>query len=309
MKVSIVLPLCSRQRTGWRSIESALDQDIDRGDYEIVLVLGGQSGQEAKNDPDARRFISRCETVVELGGDPERFWNRAYAYIAGSEKARGDILFFAEGHTVLEPDCVRRIIRCFEGRKNLLAAYSVPRLGSVSKIGRVVDSVSIPNFRARENDGYFAFGGQSAINRDLFLTIGNQVGMMELYAENGVGAELRKRNIPIEVITSPLSLHTNDENMEWWLALIAYLGKLNFDHFSSHHARDIGITGLKRWILARAKQRPFARFLYVVSKLVGPMLIRCSLVAYRYSRGASAGIFRLGAHITHLKGFCEAALR
>src|SRR4029453_10870556 len=50
LKISLILPLFDRRNAGWRPLESAVNQTIDRGQYEVIALVGPTFTDELAND-------------------------------------------------------------------------------------------------------------------------------------------------------------------------------------------------------------------------------------------------------------------
>ncbi len=131
LKISVILPLNDRQGTGWKSLESALAQDAPRSSYEIIAIVGGRSEQEAMSDPNARGLLERCDAVVRFHEDLDIVENRMGPCEAGVAASSGEVLYFAEGHTILHPQCCRLIAAHFAANPSSQNVrgdyYDIPR--------------------------------------------------------------------------------------------------------------------------------------------------------------------------------------
>jgi hypothetical protein len=62
-------PLFDRRTAGWKALESALGQSMDRDGYEIIVVHGRPEGDEATGDAHAQSLLQRCDAVVQFAVD------------------------------------------------------------------------------------------------------------------------------------------------------------------------------------------------------------------------------------------------
>ena len=109
MLISIIIPVFDRRSTEWKTLESALAQSLERTQYEIVTVVG----VTPHKDPHFLRLLQCCDTVVPIDADSDNAASEIHFYIAGQRAAKGDVLFFVEGHTELLPDCCANIAAYF----------------------------------------------------------------------------------------------------------------------------------------------------------------------------------------------------
>ena len=127
MKISLILPLFDRRTAEWKPLESALAQTLPREQYEIVVVVGNAFGNEPTVDAHADALLRRCDTVVRIAADPSLPENEIPFLMAGYTRSTGDLLFFMEGHTELDPDCCAMIAAHFRDNPQSRVAWA-PRI-------------------------------------------------------------------------------------------------------------------------------------------------------------------------------------
>lgn len=127
MRISLIRPLFDRRTAGWRPLETALAQSLPREQYEIVVVIGNDLGNEPAVDAHADALLHRCDAVVRIAADPSLPENEIPFLMAGCARATGDLLFFMEGHTELATDCCATIAAHFRDNPQSRIAWA-PRI-------------------------------------------------------------------------------------------------------------------------------------------------------------------------------------
>ncbi len=98
MKCSVIIPAYNSEKTITPCLESALNQDIPKDDYEVTLIDDGST--------DNTQTIAKTFAINIF---PQKNQGPAAARNSGAEKAIGDILIFTDSDCELEPDFVEKI--------------------------------------------------------------------------------------------------------------------------------------------------------------------------------------------------------
>ena len=98
MKCSVIIPAYNSEKTITPCLESALNQDMPKDEYEVTLIDDGST--------DNTRKIAKTFAVNIV---PQKNQGPAVARNNGAEKARGDILIFTDSDCELERDFVEKI--------------------------------------------------------------------------------------------------------------------------------------------------------------------------------------------------------
>ena len=101
---SIIVPLFDCRDAGTRALESALGQAFPRARYEVIVVVDARSNRAA-----LLPLLARCDSVVAVDADFAAVESEIALLDAGSSVARGEFLFFIEGHTVLATRALQQI--------------------------------------------------------------------------------------------------------------------------------------------------------------------------------------------------------
>lgn len=305
MKISIILPLSDRGDIGWKSLESALTQDASRSSYEVVAVIGGRSEQDAMADPIACALLERCDSVVRFQGDLDVVENRMHICEAGIRASSGDVVYFAEGHTILHPRCCRLIAAHFTANPSSQIVSSRYREVATSDLSRLIKLLKETRTRkGLDVFPFFSLGGQTAVRRQLFDTLYQRSLHSGIFVEVEISAFLAQNNIIVGEISEPFCDHVTSRDLDWQVNYSLMVGRAHLDQFSS-------ISTLRWWqrvIFSCANQRWLAVALFPLSHALGVLLLRTALSTSKLSDGLGIRFLLLGMRTITLAGFCEARM-
>jgi hypothetical protein len=309
MKISIILPLNDRQGIGWRSLESALAQDAPRASYEVIAVVGGRSEQEVKNDPAARALLERCDAVVRFHEDLDVVENRMGPCEAGVRASSGEILYFAEGHTILQPQCCQLIAAHFSANplSQIVTGqyYDIP-LNEVSRLINLFKERI--KRRGRETLRMISFGGQTAIRRHLFETFYRVSSRSGMFAEIDISIFIERSRIEVGKIGKPLCDHFSDRTMDWFIGWLLTTGRTHFEHFNASSTYATTMSRWKRAIFSCANRGWCAVMLFPLSYAPGVLLLRAAPALLRLSEPLALHFYSLGYRLIVVAGFCKARM-
>jgi hypothetical protein len=248
LKISVILPLNDRQGTRWKSLESALAQDAPRACYEIIAIVGGRSEQEAMNDPNARGLLERCDAVVRFHEDLDIVENRMGPCEAGVAASSGEVLYFAEGHTILHPQCCRLIAAHFAANPSSQIVrgeyYDIPR----NELSRLINLFKASRKRkGLESLPMISLGGQTAMKRELFGVFHHVSSRSGMFAEVDISIFVERNKIEVGKIGRPLCDHISDRTLEWLIGWVLKTGRTHFESFQ----RLIGLCDCSEPVEAR----------------------------------------------------------
>jgi hypothetical protein len=307
MKISIILPLNDRQGIGWKSLESALAQDAPRSSYEVIAVVGGRSEQEAMNDPNARALLERCDAVVRFHEDLDVVENRMGPCEAGVRASSGEILYFAEGHTILHPQCCQLIAAHFSANplSQIVTGqyYDIP----MSEVSRLINLFKERVKRkGRETLRMISFGGQTAIRRQLFETFYRVSSRSGMFAEIDISIFIERSRIEVGKIGKPLCDHFSDRTMDWLIGWLLTMGRTHFGHFNASSSYATSLSRWKRTIFSYANRGWCAVMLFPLSYAPGVLLLRAAPPLLRLSEPLALHFYLLGYRLIVVAGFCKA---
>jgi cellulose synthase/poly-beta-1,6-N-acetylglucosamine synthase-like glycosyltransferase len=112
-KVSIIIPAYNEEKTIKQTIESALGLDYPKGKFEIIVIDDGSKDNTLKI---ASKFKGENIKVFtkENGG-------KASAINFGLKRANGEFVVTMDADTFVQPDALKKLIRCFDNPKVMSA--------------------------------------------------------------------------------------------------------------------------------------------------------------------------------------------
>jgi hypothetical protein len=308
LKISLILPHHDRRNAGWKPLESALRQNFDRRCYEVIAVVGRPFGDEPENDPYAETLLRQCDAVVRLDEDPNRPDQEIPFLLAGYRKSSGDVLFFMEGHTELDPDCCAMIAAHFRDNPQSQVAWA-PRIHRHrTSLGLLIGMHSKHHESLARARGGFGLGANSVIARELFERLGGLEAEYARFCERVLQERLEQNEVAIGRLALPLAIHYDDMPLSQLLGIAAAAGEAKFRYYNSRRS-DAGPVAVRHWIYLLANHGACARLLRVPSRMLGTVLLRAAVVLCRVSRSIAYRLYVLGLGFADLAGFCWARIR
>lgn len=309
MKISIILPLFDRRNAGWRALESALHQQCPRELYEVVAVTGRGPEPDA-GDPTVATLLARCDVLVRADVDLGDVANEIHLYQAGYERSTGDVLFFIEGHTVLDERCCANIAAHFDRHPATALAWA-PRLNhGESRLGKLISMHNLHHERRAAANGVFTLGAGSVITRRLFEALGGFDLRYLRFSETALYHRALDSGVAIDRIAAPLATHYNDMSVALWRQLAIGAGVAKFRYYSALLAGGGDARPRVRhrvYLLANRTSR--ARFFYPVFRLSGSLSLALATRSLRFSSALAYRLYVLALGFTDLSGFCRARIR
>ncbi len=309
VKISIVIPLCDRRNVGWRALESAVSQDFPRDKYEVVAVTGVGSAA-ARDAEDVSALTARCNLVVHTDLEIDDVASEIRLYQAGYQRSTGDVLFFVEGHTVLEKRCCTVIDAYFRLHPESAIAWA-PRLNyGESPLGSLISRHNMQHeLRAIEN-GVFSFGATNVIKRSLLERLGGFDARFLRFSETAVFHRLLQEEIEIGRIPEPLATHYNDMSVSQWRKLVMSTGEAKCNYYNALLARGEDVRAqVRHGIYLQANRAWSARLLYPAFRTAGALFLGLALGTWRICHTLAYRFYVLGLGCTDLSGFCRARIR
>ncbi len=303
--LSIILPVFDRRTAGWRSLESALAQDFARGDYEIVVVLGHDAPAHER-DAVAGPLIARCDTVVRTALDIDDVASEVALYAAGAQAARGDLLFFMEGHTELRRDCCAAIASHFRRRPGDELAWA-PRVNcGETALGRLVSLHNLRHEARAASQDTFSLGANSVIRRNAYARLGGLDPRFGRLAETVLLRRAQGEGLPIGRIEAPLATHHNDMGLVLWHALIMQMGASKCAWYGALRDDGADLRGaIRHRAYLAADSRWRARMLYPVLAAMGYAALAAAMATLRLNEALASRLYWLALGFTDLAGYCQ----
>ena len=304
MLISIVVPVFDRRSTDWKALESALAQTVDRARYEIVTVVGASPG----NDQHLLQLLRRCDQVVAIEADSDSAASEIHFYIAGERAAKGDVLFFVEGHTELLPDCCATIATYFQAHPDSAVAWA-PRVNrNRTRLGAIIGQINLRAEAVAQSQGWFSLGANCVITKSLFAELGGFDPRYFRGNENALFERIRQQKIPIGRIETPLVVHDNDMPRKLFVdaAVVAGAGKFNWCA-SEEAAGHVDGPASTRYRLYRHVSHPsIAWILEPAFRSLGHVSMFLATSVCRVNMALACTLYVMAQRSFSASGFCQA---
>jgi hypothetical protein len=314
LKISLIIPLHDARRAGWQPLESALRQKSELRDVEVIAVMGRTADGEPSPEADVLALLRRCDAVVHVDADPCRADAEIPLLLAGYGKATGDVLFFMEGHTVLEPDACATIAAYFRDHPQTQIAWAPRHQYGRTPLGALIGIHSKHHESLAAERGGFWLGANSVITRDLFEQLGRLDAAYLRFAERVLCERVQRAGIPIGRLPKALATHHDDISTTQLVAIGAAAGEAKFRYYnvpvSGPASRpDDGPVRVRHGIYHGANRAAIALLLLPLSRILAQCLLRASVRVLGIRNGLAYRLFVLGFGFADLSGFCAARLR
>jgi hypothetical protein len=308
MRISLILPLFDRRTAGWRPLETALAQSLPREQYEIVVVIGNDLGNEPAVDAHADALLHRCDAVVRIAADPSLPENEIPFLMAGFARATGDLLFFMEGHTELATDCCETIAVHFRDNPQSRIAWA-PRIHrSTSPLGLLIGMHGKRHEqRARELGGFW-LGANSVITREYFEHLGTLDARYMRFGERVLCERVLREGVPIARLALPLSVHHDDMPLSQLIGVATAAGEAKYRYYNAPVAGAAPVR-VRHPVYLAANRAAFALALYPIAWMLREGLLRAAIVLVRPARNLAYRLYVLGFGFADLSGYCSARIR
>lgn len=306
MKISIVVPLFDRRDAGWSALQSALDQPRPRRSFEVIAVTGADLDGGA-GDAELARLLARCDAVARIEADGGNVAHEIRYYEAGVERATGDVLYFIEGHTVLERRCCAAIATFFARHPDVELAWA-PRINrGETPLGALVSMHNLRHEARAVANGVFSLGANSVITRRLFDRLGGFASSQMRFSETALFHRALRAGVAIGHIAEPLATHHNDMPVRHWRELVTTAGAARFAYYDALRAQGEDLRDRVRHpVYLLANTPPVARALGPLSRFAGRALLTLALRATRVSTPIAYRLYVLALGFTDLAGYCGA---
>lgn len=311
VKISLIIPLFDARDTGSQALESALRQDGDPAEVEVIAVLGRAVDSEPL--PDAA-LLRRCAAVVHVDADTQRADQEIPLLLAGYGMATGDVLLFMEGHTVLEPDACATIAAYFRNHPQAQIAWAPRNHRSRTALGALIGIHSRRHESLAAEHGGFWLGANSVITRSLFEQLGRLDAAYLRFAERVLSERVQREGISIGRLPKPMATHHDDMPVAQLIGIGVAAGEAKFRYYNRQgSARDDTPDGepvrIRHPVYIGANRAALARMLLPLSRILARCLLRAAVGVFGIGRGLAYRLFVLGFGFADLSGFCAARLR
>ncbi len=308
MKISLIIPLFDRRDAGCAALETALRQSADRGSYEVIAVVGDARPSTTTGDRREQALLLECDVVVELPGEMTRPDQEIPMLLAGYARSTGDVLFFMEGHTVLDADCCAMIAAHFRDNPGSRIAWA-PRIHrNETALGSLIERHSKHHERLARERGGFWLGANSAVARDLFEEMGRLDANYLRFSERVFLERVVRAGVAIGRLPSPLATHHDDMTLPQFLAVADAAGEGRFRYYNAS-APGATTVRVRHWIYVVANREANAIVLRPFARGVGTTLLRAAVGLHKFNAGWAYRVFVLGLGFADLAGYCTARVR
>ncbi|MEW5805546.1 MAG: glycosyltransferase [Patescibacteria group bacterium] len=111
VKFSIIVPAYNEEKNVARCLDSLVNLDFDKNDYEVILVNN--------NSTDRTKEIAETFSGVKIIDEPKQ--GNVFALIKGCLQARGEILVFTDADTIVPKDWLIKINQAYQNEKVVCA--------------------------------------------------------------------------------------------------------------------------------------------------------------------------------------------
>ncbi|HEY7903921.1 MAG: glycosyltransferase [Burkholderiales bacterium] len=309
LKISIILPLFDRRNAGWESLRSALAQRFPRTRYEVIAVTA-RSHAIAVRNPDVDALLARCDTVVHTEIDDTVAASEIQLYLAGYRRCTGDLVFFCEGHTVLEEDCCALIDAHFTRHPGCDLAWAPRRNRAASALGTLVAMHNLRHEERASTAGVFSLGATSVIRRRVFDALGGLDPRYLRFSETALFHRALQRGIAVNRIGAPLATHCNDMPVSHWRELVVDTGMARFAYYDDLLAQGRAEDAtIRHRIYLYAAHAWIAVLFAPLLTIAGAALVGIAMGALRMDRGLAYRCYLLALGCTDLAGYCRACMQ
>jgi hypothetical protein len=310
LKISLIIPLYDRRKAGWKALDSALHQTLDRDRYEVIAVAGRGFAEELANEPEGEALLQGCDAVVHLDADPGRLDQEIPFLLAGYARSSGDVLLFMEGHTVLHKDGCATIVAYFRDNPQSQIAWA-PRLHrSESPLGLLIGMHSKRHERRAWARGGFWLGGNSVIARDLFERLGGLEETYLRFCERVFFERVVRENVAIGRLEILLSTHYDDMSLSQLTEVAIAAGAARFKYYNFPlSGAGAGKVRVRHRIYPIANHDAVALMLLPLCCVLRSIFMRSAIGLCRFNRTWAYRFYVLGFGFADLSGFCRERIR
>ena len=310
LKISLILPLFDRRNAGWKPLQSAVSQTLDRSQYEVIAVVGRTFTDELANDAHAADLLRGCDAVVHVDADPDRLDQEIPFLLAGYERSVGDVLLFLEGHTEIDKNGCAMIAAYFRDNPQSQIAWAPRVHRSKSSLGLLIGMHSKRHERRARERGGFWLGGNSVITRELFEHMGRlEPGYMR-FGERVFFERLVREKIAIGRLAMPLSTHYDDMPVSQLIGVAATAGEARFKYYNFPiSGPGAGPVQVRHRIYLQANRDASVLILFPLAWALRAVFLRAAIALCRFNRTWAYRFYVLGFGFADLSGYCKARLR
>src|SRR5581483_876094 len=296
-RFSIVAPLYDLRDVGWRALESALAQAYPRKGYEVVAALGAR----APRAPEA--LLARCDRVVRVPVVDADEDAEIALLAAGARAARGEFLFFIEGHTELQPDALAAFAAALDAAPDRDIVFGARIDVARTRIGTLIGAHNAEHAARAERAGAFTLGANALIRRACFDALGGFDPRFLRYNEKVLFERALAVGARVARIAAPLCRHHNDMPRRRLVELLVATGRAKARYYAT--AASGARPKVRRHPVYRVlRSRPAAALAALPLRVAGPLVVALAQALARAAPRLAYRLFVLGVGCTDVAGFC-----
>jgi glycosyltransferase involved in cell wall biosynthesis len=216
MKISVIIPTYNRSKMLAITLDSFIDQNYPKGEYEIIISNNNSTDDTAEV---IEKYL-RKHTGVRIAHHFEKRQGVHYARNLAGKAARGEILYFTDDDMVADPDLLQAIIKPFMynekvasvGGKVLPLWLSPPPLWIKRLCNNNFLSLRVSPFDLRISDISEAASCHEAVLKDAFIKAGgfnpeNTEGVWVGDGESGLGHKMKELGYKSAYTSEAITYH------------------------------------------------------------------------------------------------------
>jgi len=295
---SIVVPLYDCRDAGTRALESALDQAFERTRYEVIVVV------DARMDRDRLQpLLARCDRVVAADVDFDAVESEIALFDAGRRAARGEHLFFIEGHTVLAPLALQAVDDALARDPACGLAYGRRSNHARTRLGVLIGGNNDVHEARAGRRGNFTLGANCVMRRSLFESLGGFSPAFQRFNETVLYHRALDAGVRTAAIDAILCTHHNDAGFRRLVRLLVATGRAKARYYAS--LRDACRPERTRHPVYRWLGSPAASTIAALPlRIAGPLAIALAMGLVHRAPRIAAGLYRTGVGVTDVSGYC-----
>ena len=310
MTISLILPLFDQRNAGWKPLESALAQAIERDRFEVIVVGERTFLDQSLNDPQVAALLQRCDAIVRVDADLSLADQEIPCLMAGYEKSAGDVLFFMEGHTVLVEDCCARIEAYFRDNPDSPIAWAPRMHSSETALGTLIGMHSMRHERKAWEHGGFGLGANSVITRRFFERMGGLEARYMRFCERVLFERVEREKVVVGRLAAPLATHYDDMPLSQLIGVATAAGEAKFRYYNFPlSGLGAGPVQVRHKIYLYANHDGSALIFFPLAWVLRAVYLRAAIGMFRLNRRWAYKLYAAGFGFADLSGFCKARLR
>ena len=301
---SIIVPQFDCRDAGTRAVQSALDQAFPRERCEVIVVVDARSSSAWPQS-----ILARCDQVIAVDADFGAVDAEIALFDAGARAARGEWLYFIEGHTVLEPHALQAIDARLADEPACSLAFGRRVNHQRTRLGALIGGNNDAHQHRAARAGTFTLGANCVIRRTLFDALGGFASRFQRFNETVLFERALAVGARVAIVDAVLCTHHNDAGLRWLVKLVAATGHAKARYYAPPGGAPC-MSRVRHPVYRWLRSPPAAALAFAPLRAAGPVAIVVAMALVRRFPALAASCYRAGVGFTDVSGFCaERALR